>query len=176
MTCCGELVTLYKMSIRDIWSNPDTSKVGKPVRYDFVTMEHFMLTRPSHCTRLSDWMNTLHFYGQTSLAESMMQDGEKARSSKKSKLGGWTRQLSQVVFLYGEEPNTATFGTEYASTSNNYNDDNEDDEDGEDSADDAHPDPKRRRLSRTPCRHVCRNRRLKGGRFCTHVCCKYGKE
>jgi hypothetical protein len=212
MTCCGGLVTLYKMSIRDIWSNPVTSMVGKPVRYDFMKVESFMLTEPSHCARLSDWMNTLHFYGQTSLAESMMQDGEKAHSSKKIKLAGWKRQLSQVVFLYGKEPNTATFNTEYASTSNNYNDgnkdggdgdddednedgkdneggengednednedgkDNEDNEDSEDSADDAHPDPKRRRLSRTPCSHICRNRRLQRGRFCKHVCCKHGRE
>jgi hypothetical protein len=40
MTCCGKLVTLYKMVIRDIWSNSDASKkIGKPVRYDFMRVE-----------------------------------------------------------------------------------------------------------------------------------------
>ena len=74
----GKFVTLYKMIIRDIWSNPDASKIGKPVRYDFMSVESFDLTDLLGCRRLSDWMNTLHFYGRASLAESMMQDGEKA--------------------------------------------------------------------------------------------------
>jgi hypothetical protein len=209
MTCCGELVTLYKMSIRDIWSNPRSSKVGKEVRYDFVRVEEFSLSQPSDCTRLSDWMNILHYYGQTSLAESMMQDGEKAHSSRKFGLGDWKRQLSKIVFHYGKEPYTATFRTEHASIGNKDNkdgknnkdgegnkdgEDNEDgednadgednegdeddegDEDNEDGADDAPPAPKRRKLSRTPCRHACRNQRLRSGRFCKHVCCNHGRE
>ena len=122
MTCCGVLVTLYKMSIRDIWSNPSTSKVGDPVRYDFVRVEKFFLNKPSNCTRLSNWMNTLHYYGRTSLAESMMQDGEKAYSGMKVTLAGWREQLSQVVFCYGKEPNTATFSAKYTDTGNKDND------------------------------------------------------
>jgi hypothetical protein len=189
MTCCGVLVTLYKMSIRDVWSNFDTSKVGKPVRYDFVRVENFTLSRHSHCTRLSDWMNTLHFYAQTSLAESMMQDGGKAHSSMKVKPGDWKGQLSQVVFLYGEKPNTVTFSTEYAGIGNNDNDDNEDDNDGEGNEDnedgrdngdnedggdneDNDPNPKRRKLSPDPCNHPCRTQAKRGGGFCTHPCCK----
>jgi len=201
MTCCGVLVTLYKMSIRDIWSNPSTSKVGDPVRYDFVSVEKFFLNKPSNCTRLSNWMNTLHYYGRTSLAESMMQDGEKAYSGMKITLAGWREQLSQVVFLYGKQPNTATFTTKYTDTGNKDNDEDgedgednrggednegdegdednrggEDNEDNEDGADDAPPTPKRRKLSRTPCRHACRNQRLRSGRFCKHVCCQHGRE
>src|SRR5271156_2298438 len=101
----GKFVTLYKMIIRDIWSNSDASKIGKPVRYDFMSVVSFDLTDPEECKLLSDWMNTLHFYGRTSLAESTMQDGEKAHSSTKFRLGDWKRQLSRVVFLYGEAAN-----------------------------------------------------------------------
>jgi hypothetical protein len=179
MTCCGVLVTLYKMSIRDIWSNPSISKVGDPVRYDFVSVENCFLDIPSDCTRLSNWMNTLHYYGRTSLAESMMQDGEKAYSGMKITLAGWREQLSQVVFLYGKKSNTVTFSAKYTDIGNKDNEGDEDNrggEDNEDGADDAPPAPKRRKLSRTPCRHACRNQRLRSGRSCKHVCCKHGRE
>jgi hypothetical protein len=122
MTCCGVLVTLYKMSIRDIWSNPSTSKVGDPVRCDFVSVEKFFLNKPSNCTRLSNWMNILHYYGRTTLAESMMQDGGEAYSGMKITLKDWREQASQVVFCYGKEPNTATFSAKYTDTGNKDND------------------------------------------------------
>jgi hypothetical protein len=44
-------------------------------------------------------------------------------------------QFSQVVFLYGKEPNTVTFSTEYAGIGNNDNDDNEDADNNEDDND-----------------------------------------
>jgi hypothetical protein len=139
MTCCGVLVTLYKMSIRDIWSKTSTSKVGDPVRYDFVSVENFFLDIPSDCTRLSNWMNTLHYYGRTTLAESMMQDGGEAYSGMKITLEDWREQASQVVFCYGKEPNTATFNAKYTDTGNKDNDKGDDEGGGghEDDEDDG---------------------------------------
>ena len=61
--------------------------ITEPVRYDFKRVEVFDLTNVSSYTRLSGWMNTLHFYGRTSLAESVMQDGVKAYSDEKVKDG-----------------------------------------------------------------------------------------
>src|SRR5437763_6419986 len=102
-------------------------------------------------------MNILHFYGQTSLAESVMQDGEKAFSSMKVKAGDWQRQLSGIVFLYGQQPNTTIFasidsednednkGSEANEDYEDYDDnDNDDNADNIDNADDAHHNPKRR--------------------------------
>ena len=48
-----------------------------------------------------------------------MQDGEEAYSG--TKVGNdndWQKELSRIVFLYGEQPNTAIFTTEYADTEN----------------------------------------------------------
>jgi hypothetical protein len=128
MTCCAELVTIYKMSIRDIWSMPNPSKINDQVRYDFMRLESLILTGDSQCERLSKWMNILHFYGQTSHAESVMQDGEKAYSSEKLRSRDWKNELSKVVFLYGEEPNIALFTTKYANIDNEEHEEHEEHE------------------------------------------------
>jgi hypothetical protein len=47
MTCCAGLITIFKMSIRDIWSNPDLSRIKKSVRYDFNKVESLRITSPS---------------------------------------------------------------------------------------------------------------------------------
>lgn len=137
MTCCAQLVTIYKMSIRDIWSNPDLSKkIEKPVRYDFLRVDCLDLTIPSDCKRLSDWMNTLHLYGRTFQSESVMRDGEKAYFSKKFEAGDWKKELSKVAFLYGRQPNTAIFSTKHTSIGNEGNEGNKDDgDDGDDKED-----------------------------------------
>lgn len=69
MTCCAAFITIFEMSIRDIWSKPDLSKIKKPVRYDFKRVD---FPEPSGCSRR---MNTLHYYGKTFVAQSVMQDG-----------------------------------------------------------------------------------------------------
>src|SRR5436305_13128975 len=81
----------------ELWSNPNLSNIPKSVRYDFKNLDSFLLVDPSDCTRLSSWINTIHFYRGTSLAESMMQDGEKAYSSKKVKEGNWKKELSKII-------------------------------------------------------------------------------
>src|SRR5436189_3260192 len=132
MTCCAKLITIYKMNIWDIWSNSKSSKkTMEPVRYNFERVEFFNLTDVLSYSHFSDWMDTLHFYGWTSQAKSVMQDAEKAHSGKKVKVANWHKELSQVVFHYGQQPNMVLFSLEHASIDNE-NENNEDDADGTD--------------------------------------------
>jgi hypothetical protein len=207
MTCCAELVSIYKMGIHDIWSDPGLeNKIKKAVRYDFVRVDSIYLTTPSDCGRLSNWMNTLHLYGRTVHADSVMKDGKKAFSGRKFESGDWQRDLTKVAFCYGEQPNTATF-TGYTSIDNEDNEDSEDSEDSEDIGEQEkqkdkdeeegqggrrtrtrtrrqdeeeeaadHPAPKRQKVGNGPCNHACRDQKTRRNEWCKHNCCEYSRQ
>jgi hypothetical protein len=100
MTNCGPVSTIYKMIVRNEFTNLGDSKVKKAVRFDLVKLCDMDLTIEAHCEQLKVWVNYIHHWGKTVHMPAVMAEGSEASQSKYYINGGWKETLARKSFYY----------------------------------------------------------------------------